>query len=60
MRLGNLFLLRSRTKFRANPKALITKDKTKTSYPASLMIGGIVISLEILEIEMGNRGSKSV
>ena len=48
------------TKLRGNPKALITKDKTETSYPASLMIGGIVISLEILGAnqEMGNRGSK--
>ena len=37
----------------------ITRDKTETSYLASLMIGGIVISLEILVIEMGYRGSKS-
>jgi hypothetical protein len=41
------------------PKALITKDKTETSYLASLMIEGIVISLEILVIGMGDRGSKS-
>ena len=75
MRLGTSFLLCLRTKLRGNPKALgfaaphhrmkwwcegITKDKTETSYLASLMIGGIVISLEILVIEMGYRGSKSV
>jgi hypothetical protein len=60
MRLGTLFLLCLRTKLRGNPKALITKDKTETSYLASLMIGGIVISLEILVIGMGYRGSKSV
>ena len=48
-----------RAKLRGNPKALITKDKTETSYPASLMIEGIVISLKILAIEMGDRGSKS-
>lgn len=60
MRLGTSFLLCLRTKFRGNLKALITKDKTETSYLASLMIGGIVISLEILVIGMGDRGSKSV
>lgn len=75
MRLGTSFLLCLSTKFRGNPKALgfavphrrmiwwcegITKDKTETSYLASLMIGGIVISLEILVIGMGDRGSKSV
>ena len=60
MRLGSSFLLCLRTKFRVNPKALITKDKTETSYLASLMIEGIVISLEILVIGMGDRGSKSV
>ena len=49
-----------RAKFRGSPKALITKDKTETSYLASLMPEGIVISLEILVIEMGDRGSKSV
>jgi hypothetical protein len=58
MRLGTSFILCLRTKLRGNPKALITKDKTETSYPASLMIGGIVISLEILVIGMGDRGSK--
>ena len=31
----------------------------ETSYPASLIIEGIVIALEILVIGMGNRGSKS-
>jgi hypothetical protein len=50
----------SRAKFRGSPKALITKDKTETSYPASLMTEGIVTSLKILVIEMGYRGSKSV
>ena len=49
-----------RTKLRGNPKALITKDKTETSYPAQLTTEGIVISLKILVIGMGNRGSKSV
>jgi hypothetical protein len=49
-----------RTKFWKSPKALITKDKTETSYPGLLMIKGIVISLEILVIGMGDRGSKSV
>ena len=48
-----------RAKVRGSPKALITKDKTETSYSASLMTEGIVISLEILAIEMGDRGSKS-
>ena len=47
-----------RAKFRGSPKALITKGKTETSYLASLMIEGIVTSLEILVIEMGDRGSK--
>jgi hypothetical protein len=60
MRLGTSFILCLRTKLRGSPKALITKDKTETSYLASLMIGGIVISLEILVIGMGDRGSKSV
>ena len=59
-RLGTSFLLRLRTKLRGNPKALITKDKTETSYLASLIIEGIVTLLEILAIVMGNRGSKSV
>ena len=49
-----------RTKLRGSPKALITKDNMETSYLASLMIEGIVISLEILVIGMGDRGSKSV
>ncbi len=48
----------SRAKFRGSPKALITKDKTETFYLASLMTEGIVISLKILVIEMGDRGSK--
>ena len=45
---------------RGSPKALITKDKTETSYLASLITKGIVISLEILVIGIGDRGSKSV
>jgi len=49
-----------RAKLRGSPKALITKDKKETSYPAWLMPQGIVISLEILAIGMGDRGSKSV
>ena len=48
-----------RAKFRKNPKALITKDKTETSYLAPLITVGIVIWLKILVIGMGNRGSKS-
>lgn len=48
MRLGISILLCLRAKFRGSPKALITKDKTETSYPASLMTEGIVISLKIL------------
>ena len=47
-----------RAKFRASPKALITKDKMETSYLAQLITEGIVISLKILAIEMGDRGSK--
>ena len=49
----------TRIKLRGSPKALITKDKTETSYPAQLITAGIVISLKILAIEMGDRGSKS-
>lgn len=48
-----------RIKLRGSPKALITKDKTETSYPAQLTTEGIVIWLKILVIGMGNRGSKS-
>lgn len=48
-----------RVKLRGSPKALITKDKTETSYLAQLTTEGIVISLKILAIGMGNRGSKS-
>lgn len=60
MRLGDLLLLCSRAKFRGSPKALITKDNTETFYLAWLMTQGIVISLEILVIGMGDRGSKSI
>jgi hypothetical protein len=49
-----------RAKLRGSPKALVTKDKKETFYPAWLMTQGIVISLEILAIGMGDRGSKSV
>lgn len=48
-----------RIKLRGNPKALITKDKMETSYLAQLRTEGIVTSLKILAIGMGNRGSKS-
>jgi len=48
-----------RTKFRGSPKALITRDMTETSYLTQLITEGIVISLKILAIGMGNRGSKS-
>ena len=48
-----------RIKLRGNPKALITKDKMETSYLAQLITEGIVTSLKILAIGMGNRGSKS-
>jgi len=60
MGLGDSLLLCSRAKFRGSPKALITKDNTETFYLAWLMTQGIVISLEILVIGMGDRGSKSV
>ena len=60
MRIGSSFLLCSRIKLRGNSKVLITKDKTETSYLASLMTEGIVISLGILVIEMSDRGSKVV
>ena len=49
------------TKLRENPKALITKLKIERFIVASLIIEGIVISLEILDLTlgMGYRGSKS-
>ena len=53
-------MLCKRTKLRRSPKALITKDKRETSYLASFIAEGIVISLEIIVISMGNRGPKSV
>jgi hypothetical protein len=48
-------------KLRRNPKALITKLHKETYKVAPLMPGGIVTSLEILDIYqgMGYRGSKS-
>jgi len=48
-----------RAKFRGSPKALVTKLHKETFEVAPLMTGGIVTSLEILVIEMGDRGSKS-
>ena len=60
MKFGISFLLRLRTKCRANLETLITKYKMETTYLASLMIKGIVISLEIIAIWIGDRGSKSV
>lgn len=60
MRVGFSFFMCKRTKLRGSPKALITKDNKETFYPAWLMPQGIVKSLEILAIEMGDRGSKSV
>jgi hypothetical protein len=59
LRLGGSFLLCKRAKLRGSPKALITKLYKETHKVAPLMAGGIVISLEILVIEMGDRGSKS-
>ena len=49
------------TKFRGNPKALITKLDKETYKVAPLIAGGTVTSLEILDTNqgMGNRGSKS-
>ena len=58
MRLGASLLLCKRTKFRGSSKALITKLHKETFEVAPLMPGGIVTSLEILVIEMGDRGSK--
>ena len=56
MRVGVSFFLCLRAKFRGIPKALITKYKRETFYQP---MGGIVISLKILGIGMGNRGYKS-
>ena len=47
-------------KFRENPKAEVTKDFGETLNLAWLMAQGMVISLEMMETEMGDRGSKSV
>lgn len=51
----------TRTKLRVSPKALITKLYLEIFIVASLMIEGIVTSLEIHPMKdgMGNRGSKS-
>lgn len=46
-----------RAKFRGSPKALITKDKKLLIRPIQ---GGIVTSLKIIVIGMGDRGSKSI
>ena len=59
IKLQNGANLCKRAKLRGSPKALITKYKKETPYTAWLMPQGIVISLEILVIGMGNRGSKS-
>jgi hypothetical protein len=59
MGLGASILLCKRAKFRGSPKALITKLFKETCKVAWLMTQGIVISLEILVIGMGDRGSKS-
>ncbi len=48
-----------RAKFQGSPKALVTKGVKETLYLAWLMPQGMVISLEMKEIEMGDRGSKS-
>lgn len=50
----------TRAKLRGHPKALITKVVEETLLLAWLMPQGMVTSLEILVIGMGNRGSKSV
>ena len=47
-------------KLRGHPKALVTKDIKETLNLAWLMIQGMVISLEMMETEMGYRGSNSV
>jgi len=48
-----------RIKLRGSPKALVTKVVRETLRPAPLMNEGKVISLEIKQTNMGNRGSKS-
>jgi NADH-ubiquinone oxidoreductase chain 4 len=48
-----------RAKLRKSPKALVTKVKKETFLLTPLMTGGMVRSLKILVIEMGDRGSKS-
>lgn len=58
MRIGYSYLC-LRTKFQKSPKALVTKDVRETLQPAWLMPQGMVISLEMKETEMGDRGSKS-
>jgi len=61
-KLGEIILTWLRTKLRGHPKALLTKDKKETSYPAWLMTQGMVISLKMKDFlsEMGYRGSKSL
>ena len=61
-KLGEIILTWLRTKLRGHPKALVTKDKKKTFYPAWLMHQGMVISLKMKDFisEMGYRGSKSL
>ena len=53
------FSLCVRTKLRGNPKVLVTKIFKEIWGLAWLMTQGMVISLEIDERKMGNRGSKS-
>jgi hypothetical protein len=48
-----------RAKLRGVPKTLLTKDFKETFNLAPLMTGGKVISKEMMETEMGDRGSKS-
>nr|YP_009722367.1 hypothetical protein [Morchella importuna]QGN66769.1 hypothetical protein [Morchella importuna] len=48
-----------RAKLRGSPKALVTKVIKETRWAALLMTRGKVISLEIDERKMGDRGSKS-
>ena len=59
IKLHNGANLCKRAKLRGSLKALITKYKKETPYTAWLTPQGIVISLEILAIGIGNRGSKS-
>ena len=48
-----------RAKLRGSPKDLVTKEKYENFFLAWLIIQGTVISQDMIEIEMGDRGSKS-